>query len=310
MRLGIQRAGVLDGIGTVALLFAASCGEQVLSASVLVPQDAGAIEWEDARAIQRVDSGSSSRKKGVLSWYFAANDRPLEGAALSELGVSWFHNLGTNDNNDDTPTGVEYVPRIAHVSDVTASKLAEAKDQGTILLSFGNPSKDSVSPEQALSVWPELEKTGMRLGSPVSQGNPSGQNTWLAQFMDGAKASGYRVDFICVTFWYGEFDTALALTQLERLARETHEKYQLPVWVLDYSLVRWSSPAVYPTWEQQSTFARESVALLESLPFVERYSWYLLPPLDIENGATNYLYDAEGNITPVGIAYRDAKGKQ
>ncbi len=31
------------------------------------------------------------------------------------------------------------------------------------------------------------------------------------------------------------------------------------------------------------------------------HSWYVLPPVDIANRATNHLYDASGNITAVGM---------
>jgi hypothetical protein len=61
---------------------------------------------------------------------------------------------------------------------------------------------------------------------------------------------------------------------------------------------------MYPTYAQQAAFATASVAMLESLSFVERYAWFGLPPCGV--GATENLYDSSGNATLVGVAYRDA----
>ena len=52
--------------------------------------------------------------------------------------------------------------------------------------------------QQALDLWPHLTATGMRVGSPATAADPSSSGSWLEQFMDGAKARGYRVDFVCV----------------------------------------------------------------------------------------------------------------
>ena len=60
----------------------------------------------------------------------------------------------------------------------------------------------NMSPGQALSLWPQLEATGMRLGSPAVADDGATPGGWLDQFMSGAAARGYRVNFITL-HWYG-----------------------------------------------------------------------------------------------------------
>jgi hypothetical protein len=59
------------------------------------------------------------------------------------------------------------------------------------------------------------------------------------------------------------------------------------------------------TFEDNARFARESIAMLESLPFLERYAWFSTSKT---RGiyATVGLYETADEITVVGEAYRDA----
>jgi len=61
-----------------------------------------------------------------------------------------------------------------------------------------HPDQANMTVQQALDLWPHLTATGMRVGSPATAADPSSSGSWLEQFMDGAKARGYRVDFVCV----------------------------------------------------------------------------------------------------------------
>src|SRR5262249_35947653 len=89
-------------------------------------------------------------------------------------------------------------------------QLELAKKSGSVLLGFNepdHPQQANMTVQQALELWPHLTATGMRVGSPATAADPSLSGSWLEKFMDGAKARGYRVDFVCV-HWYGEkFDT-------------------------------------------------------------------------------------------------------
>lgn len=120
--------------------------------------------------------------------------------------------------------------------------------------------------------------------------------------MDGAKARGYRIDFVCV-HWYGrKFEIDEAVNGLKDFLLAVHHKFRLPIWLTEYSLIRWSNPPTYPSWERQAKFASKSIELLETLPFVERYAWFALP--QSKGNDRTSLYYRDGSLTPAGVAYK------
>jgi hypothetical protein len=118
---------------------------------------------------------------------------------------------------------------------------------------------------------------------------------------------GYRVDFLAV-HWYGDnFAVEEAVNTLKDFLEAVHHKFKLPIRLNEYSLIRWSDPPGYPSWEEQAEFAAKSIEMLERLRFVERYAWYSLPPWwTSDSSETAALYYQNREPTPVGIAYRRA----
>jgi hypothetical protein len=247
-------------------------------------------------------SGVASPKKGVGAWYFPHVDR-----AIAEINVSWFYTWEPHTMRITPPNGVEFVPMIWDETFVEPTHLELAKKSGSVLLGFNEPDRfdqANMTVQQALDLWPQLMATGMRLGSPATAADPSLSGSWLEQFIAGAKARGYRVEFLCV-HWYGQrFDIDGSVNTLKNFLQAVHHKFQLPVWLTEYSLIRWSNPPVYPSWEQQAKFVAKSIEMLETLPFVERYAWFSLPPWTKYGSDRTSLYFQDGNLTPAGVAYQ------
>jgi hypothetical protein len=44
--------------------------------------------------------------------------------------------------------------------------------------------------------------------------------------------------------------------------------------------------------------------MLETLPFVERYAWFSLPPWTKYGSDRTSLYYEDGDLTPAGVAYQ------
>ena len=244
----------------------------------------------------------ASTKKGVGAWAF----KPINDA-IRDIQVSWYYTWEPKTKGFDKPANIDFVPMIWGVKHVNPKDLAVAKANGPYLLGFNEPdyeTQSNMTVEQALELWPQLMATGIILGSPATASNPVRRGGWLDRFMTGIAEKGYRVDFIAV-HWYGQnFSTAVAVNQLRKFLQTIYDKYRLPVWLTEYGLVNWRSPNVYPTWEQQAAFASASVPMLETLPFLQRYAWFSLPPF--ESGEPLRLYEKTGNPTPVGLAYRAA----
>ncbi len=174
------------------------------------------------------------------------------------------------------------------------------------LLGFNEPDNKGqahMTVAEAIELWPVLEKSGLRLGSP----GPAGHDKWLDQFMKEAKKRGYRVDFACI-HWYGDVTVPDAVEGLRNYCRRTWKKHGLPVWVTEYSGPDWKWHSARATLEDNARFARDSCLVLDSLPYVKRYAWFICGAgaREGKDYAPTSLYITKDKLAPAGIAYRDA----
>ena len=241
-----------------------------------------------------------SAKKGVGAYGFDGVQK-----AMKDVRVSWYYNWTPSHAHLGAP-GVEFVPMIWGAKNVTSADLAQAKSQGKVVLGFNEPDRPdqaNLSVEKALDLWPRLMGTGRRLGSPAVSWGADVKGMWLDRFMKGAKARGYRVDFIAVHAYQGRFSDA-AVGNLKAYLQRTYARYRLPIWLTEFAMVNFSTSPKVPSQQVQARFATRSTAMLERLPYVERYAWFALPARDGENGTG--LYRAGAKPTAVGKAYRAA----
>ncbi len=123
-------------------------------------------------------------KKGAALW----NQKGIT-KQLKNSGVSWYYNWAPTPNGVKAPKGVDFVPMIWGKDSVTKANLAAAKKHGkqsNTLLGFNEPDlaeQSNMTPQQALDLWPQLQKTGMRLGSPAVAWGADQNGQWLDRFM-------------------------------------------------------------------------------------------------------------------------------
>ena len=222
--------------------------------------------------------GSAARanaKKGVSVWTFRG-----VGTALKRSGASWYYTWAAGHSGVTSPPGVQFVPMIWGAGNVTAATLRQVKRQGHDLLAFNEPdsrSQANLTVSRALSLWPRLMGTGMQLGSPAVADDAATPGGWLDQFMRGAGARHYRVNFITV-HWYGsDFATRRAVGQLRSYLQAIHNRYHKPLWLTEFALIRFGSTVSFPTSRQQAAFVTAATSMLEHLSFVQRYAWFALP---------------------------------
>jgi RNA polymerase sigma factor (sigma-70 family) len=242
-----------------------------------------------------------SAKKGVSTYSFAGNAQ-----ALRDVRATWYYNWAA-ERSVAQIDGVEFVPMIWGANSVTAPNLAKARAQGRTLLAFNEPDlgeQANMSVERALELWPQLAATGMRLSSPAVAYGADTPGGWFDRFMSGARARGYRIDFIAL-HWYGSDFSAAAVGHLRGYIEKVYDRYKLPIWLTEYALISFSGGVRYPTQDQQVAFVRNSTTMLQSLSFVERYAWFALP--SGKSGDTG-LYSSGTTPTGVGVAYRAAGG--
>lgn len=240
---------------------------------------------------------STAAKKGVATW---AYDHTAE--ALQDVGAGWVWDWSSK--GEDVPEGVEFVPMMWGPGSVTDEELAAAKASGTSLLGFNEPDlpeQANMTVEEALELWPKLEETGLRLGSPAVAADAAADGGWLDKFMIGADEQKLGVDFITL-HWFGSDFGDEASDHLLGYVNRVHERYGLPVWVTAFGLINFAGEPQYPTEEQLTTFITKATAGLEQADYVERYAYFGLPA--VEESASYGLYGADGAPTAAGKAYK------
>jgi hypothetical protein len=191
---------------------------------------------------------------------------------------------------------------------VTDANLAAARTYGHYLLGFNEPdmsAQSNMTVAQALSLWPRLMATGLTLGSPAVAANAATPGSWLDQFMSGARTRGYRVDFITLHWYGGDFVTADAVAQLRSYVQAVYDRYHLPIWLTEYALINFSNGTQYPSESQQAAFVTASTQMLDGLPYLQRYAWFGLPASD--TAPSSGLFRGGPVATAVGRAFEAAR---
>ncbi|WP_285620104.1 glycoside hydrolase family protein [Kineosporia sp. NBRC 101677] len=308
-----KRTTALLAAAAVTLTASATAATAVNRSSADTPAKASAAA-EGSQTSSGVSVASQAAKKKDLI------DGPKKGAALwkqdgitkslKNSKVSWYYNWSPVPAGVKAPKGVDFVPMIWGADSVTKSNLAKAKKNGNTLLGFNEPDlgeQSNMSVEQALDLWPQLQKTGMRLGSPAVAWGADQDGQWLDRFMKGAKQRGLRVDFITL-HWYGsDFRSAQATKQLKQYVTAVHKKYpKKPIWITEYALMKFGTGDRFPAPANQASFVKKSTAMLNKLKYVEQYAWFAFPTSTNGQDETG-LYRPGGAITAPGKAYRAAR---
>ncbi|MFD8812279.1 sigma-70 family RNA polymerase sigma factor [Streptomyces sp. NPDC059627] len=246
---------------------------------------------------------ASGAKKGVGVWTFNGVSQ-----ALAASGASWYYTWNTQHQGVTTPSSASFVPMIWGASSVTDASLAQARAAGPYLLGFNEPDmaqQSNMTVDQALGLWPRLMATGKVLGSPAVAYGGDTAGGWLDRFMSGAKAKGYRVDFITLHWYGGDFRTPQAVAQLKQYLAAVYARYHKPIWLTEYALIDFSQGTRFPSAQQQADFVTASTKMLDALPYVQRYAWFGLgaDPAKPSSG----LFTSGTAATAAGRAFQAAR---
>jgi lysophospholipase L1-like esterase len=237
-------------------------------------------------------------KKGV------GDDDKAAPEAIDATGSRWYYNWTAHPSSG--AIHAEFVPMMWGTKNLDADLRSARESGAAALLAFNEPDSESeanVTVDEAIALWPKLMATGLRLGSPATTtGSP-----WIDRFMQQAKNKNLRVDFLCL-HWYGDITAPNAAGELQRYLQSYWDRYHLPVWLTEYSGADFSFHLRHTTVKDNSEFAAASAAMLEKLPFVERYAWFGTQwTPDSKDYPTSGLYDHTTHaLTPVGLAWRVA----
>jgi len=222
---------------------------------------------------------------------------------LERCGARWFYSWGPIAPKS-LPNEVKFAPMIYGRTGVELqTKIGEIlKQQGSQeLLGFNEPDSKEQSDlkvEQALELWPELMKLGLRMGSP---GCVHPDKEWMRAFMKGVAEKKLRVDFVSVHD-YGGLNVDGLMNRLEAV----HEEYQRPLWITELGVGDWEAKTRAENRYQPDEivkFLEQLLPRLDQCEFIERYAWFPAKPDNAALGPCA-LFNEDGSLTPVGQAYR------
>lgn len=233
----------------------------------------------------------------VFPWRWTAK-KGVAGNLEAGLNVKWLYNWNLDRNST---LDWEYTP-------IRQNRWWPGLDQdwkargATHLLGYNEPDRPdqaNMTVSDALAAWPDLLATGLRVGSPAP--SDGGRSSWLYPFIQQADASGLRVDFVAVHYYwcYNPADATGAANQMYNFLKATYDQVKRPLWVTEWNNgANWTSCAD-PTFAQQEAAVQAMMDMLENTPFVERYALF------------NWVEDVrrlkwdDGSLTAAGVRYRD-----
>ncbi len=232
----------------------------------------------------------------VFPWRWTGK-KGIAGNLSKELDTSWGYNWNLNRKSD---LDWEYVP--IKQKQYWPNLKQNWKERGAIhLLGFNEPDRPdqaNMKVEAALKGWPELMRTGLRLGSPSTS---DGGLEWLYEFMDKADKKNLRVDFITVHYYRAvgnPGDGKAAAAKFYKFLKQIHERTQRPLWVTEWNNgAHWTKPRDPKPLEQKQAI-QAMVKMLEETDFVERYA----PFNWVEK--SRELVGKDNSLTPAGQTYR------
>jgi hypothetical protein len=247
-------------------------------------------------------------KRGVASGRYLSS-RP---SVLVKLGARWAYDWSATP--PPAARGLEWVPMVwgsGSVTPAVIARLTAARRDGRArnLLGFNEPdsgSQANMTPQRAADLWPQLEATGLRLGSPAPAVPSDG---WLARFMSLARARHLRVDFIAVHY-YQDFTNPSAVPELRRQLIALHRRFGKPIWITEIGALdirRWRAFMLRPPSAGLAVrYMRRLFAMLDRLGFVERYAWFMDDCWSDAGCRDSSLFTGSGRPTAAGSAFESA----
>lgn len=222
---------------------------------------------------------------------------------MLQLNLDWFYTWGKVPVLGQPVN--DFTPMIWGESSATPAVIAgiEAelwKTGATRLLSFNepdHPEQANMSVDRALQLWPILQKTKLKLGSPATK---TPNSPWLDDFMTRATRQGLRIDFQAIHI-YQSPDARNFLRKVDSL----HERWGKPIWITETAVADWDATESRPSRygrTQTNEYMREIYAGCVERSYVERFAWKTRASLDPQMGHSA-LFHTNGKLTSTGQLY-------
>jgi len=208
---------------------------------------------------------------------------------MKSLNLDWYYTWSPNQIKG---LDIPFVPMIW--SPKQLGTLLTLK--GDTILGFNEPDRSdqsNVSVADAVRLWPQLIRTGKRIGSCATASNPTTPG-WQQDFMTQTNVG---VDFITV-HWYAPPNAHSLLAELQTL----YEEYKKPIWITEFAVADWKNMTGGFANDKVIEFMKDVLPVLDELPYVEKYAWKTRSPSDANMG-TSALFNDDGSLTDLGKVY-------
>ena len=286
--------------------------------SRLVPSSAGAASGQTLD-VRNGNSAALGDTLNIFAYYggdnqvFKLNDpgpsqilvNPKKGMTAKEwagwgIHNSWYYTWGA-DEPTDAPPGTEFVPmEWGYYGGDSTAWLNGRKAQAGVknFLAFNEPDhtdQANLSVASALDGFQYLSNLGIPVSSPACA-DDNGQ--WFSDFMAGASARNYRIDFIAVHCYVR--DPYQFLSYIDNL----HNRYwQHPLWITEFAPADWSGTNPVSV-DEAKNFMRIVVPALNSRWYVARYAWYTgADPGGTWTLSSAGLVNKDSSLTDMGLLY-------
>ncbi|KAK5679867.1 hypothetical protein LTS10_007815 [Elasticomyces elasticus] len=212
--------------------------------------------------------------------------------------ISWLYNWSPSATPN--ANSLDWVPmQWNHVNiDDLQNKVKAAN--ATTILGFNEPElpdQSNVDVELAAKEWlrciEPMRKAGIRCGSPGISSAPQGVQ-WLKEFLKKIKEGGSDVDFYTKRRKCGSLNSLVSIEWTRESSGQT----------LTLAATNWDTNNPLPK-EHVEAFAKDSVAYLDGIEWIERYAWFGAMRDAGTVGKWARMLDNDGKLTDLGKAYRD-----
>ena len=218
----------------------------------------------------------------VFRWNWVSKKGKANGyAQKDQINQTCNYNWDVSGKSDDLD--IEYTPIRQNLGWPSFSAINNKKGV-THLLGCNEPDRPdqaNATVDQVIEMWPEMLKSGLRLGSPA----PSSVWTWNGEFFNLINQLGYRCDFAVAHIYENSLNATSLVSRIKTLSDKGKGR---PVWITEWNNgANWTKES-WPTNKGPKCDADSNPILDENGNTTE-----VTRPLSAENAEKNRQFFAE-----------------
>ena len=209
-------------------------------------------------------------------WNWVTKKGWAGGGYLDMTNSTWFYDWDAGGNTESTD--FEYAP-MRHNANWQSYSVINSRENASHVLGFNEPERSdqaNISVHTAINQWPELFKSGLRIGSPAPASAWIG---WLDQFMRCCDSLNYRVDVAAVHCYEGGKGGNPSWWASRHQEFYNNYGHKRPVWITEFNnganwTSEWWPDDLDAQYAKQEKELKAIMEALDNCEYVERYAFY------------------------------------